>query len=127
MNGDAGEELIPFGNPLTLIVTGPVNPFCGLSETVTGEVVPPTCVEIKAGEMTILKSVAGGGRAGREVPHALRRHKPQIAIMSNGDFFMAPHQGCVRYARTRFTCFRSHYCGDVFDVPKWRLRPALGD
>jgi hypothetical protein len=53
----------------------PVNPFCGSSETVTAEVVPPTCVETEAGETTILKSAAGGGGGGgEELPHAVRRH-----------------------------------------------------
>ena len=37
-----GDEVIPFGNPVTVTVAGPVNPFTGASETVIGPVVPPT-------------------------------------------------------------------------------------
>ena len=42
VNEDAGEESIPSGNPLTVTVTVPVNPFTAFSETVTGEVIAPT-------------------------------------------------------------------------------------
>jgi len=42
INGDAGEEVIPLGNPLTVTVTVPVNPFSAFRETATGEVVAPT-------------------------------------------------------------------------------------
>ncbi len=33
VNDAAGEELIPFGNPLAVTVTVPVNPFTGIRET----------------------------------------------------------------------------------------------
>ena len=75
INDDNGEGLIPFGNPLTATFTVPVNPFCESSETVTAEVVSPTCVETEAGVTTILKSAAGGGGGGgEELPHAVIRH-----------------------------------------------------
>ena len=42
VNEDAGEESIPSGNPLTVTLTVPVNPFTAFSETFTGEVIAPT-------------------------------------------------------------------------------------
>jgi hypothetical protein len=42
INEDAGTALIPFGNPLTVTFTEPVNPFSGVRETFMGMVVEPT-------------------------------------------------------------------------------------
>jgi hypothetical protein len=36
VSGVAGAAEMPFGNPLRLTVTGPENPFTGVSETTTG-------------------------------------------------------------------------------------------
>lgn len=80
MNDAAGEGFIPFGNPVIVKFTAPANPFCGTSETITGEVVPPTCVETDGGETTILKSPVGGGGGDAEPAHPLSRHRPQIEI-----------------------------------------------
>ena len=91
-NDDVGEELIPLGNPLTVTVTEPVNPFSGLSETVTGDVVAPTRVETEVGETAILKSEEGGGKGGEEVPHPFKRIKLLTKIRSNRVFvFITPH------------------------------------
>jgi hypothetical protein len=109
MNDAGGEGFIPFGNPLTVTVTGPVKPFCGLSETVMGEVVAPTCVETEEEETAILKSAMGGGGGAEELPHPSRKHKLQSAIKSNRDFLKAPLQNCRLYARARFTCFLGAY------------------
>jgi hypothetical protein len=81
-----------------LTITGPVNPFCGSSETVKGEVVPPTCVEAEEGETEILKSAMGGGGGDKKVPHPLRKQKLQIAIRRNGDLLMAPPRICIPHA-----------------------------
>jgi hypothetical protein len=87
--------LIPFGNPLTVTVTWPVDPFSAFSETVTGDVVAPTEVETEEGETAILKSEAGGGGGGEELPHPPRRHRLQIEIKISSDFFMTPLQDSI--------------------------------
>jgi hypothetical protein len=66
-----------------------------------GEVVPPTCVETDGREMTMLKSEAGSGGGGEEAQHPLTKHKPQIAIKHDKDFFLAPPQDWLRQARAR--------------------------
>jgi len=106
VNGDAGEELMPFGNPLMVMVTGPVNPFCGVTETITGEVVAPTCVETEASDNKILKSAAGGGGADGEPPHALRKHKLQMEINSNRNGFKLSPQDRFCYSLVRFALLR---------------------
>jgi hypothetical protein len=73
INGDEAEELIPFGSPFTVTPTAPVNPFTAFSETVTGELVPPTCVEVDVGKTSILKSAVGGGGGEDEPPQPARR------------------------------------------------------
>jgi hypothetical protein len=73
MNDDEAEELIPFGSPFTVTLTAPVNPFTASSETATGELVPPTCVEVEAGETLILKSAVGRGGGEDEPPQPAKR------------------------------------------------------
>jgi hypothetical protein len=90
VNEDADEELIPSGNPLTVTVTAPVNPFTALSETVTGDVVAPTWVETEEGETAILKSPVGGGGGGEEVPQPLRRNKLLREIRNSRNIFVIP-------------------------------------
>jgi len=84
----AGEELIPFGNPLAVTVIVPVNPFTAFTETLTGKVAPAICVEAEAGEISILKSAVGGGGGGEEdAPHPFRKHRSPIKITSNRKCF----------------------------------------
>lgn len=108
VNGDAGEELIPFGNPLTVMFTAPVNPFTVFSVIVTGALVPPTFVETDAGVTTMLKSATCGGGGGgcEELPHPFRKDRFPIKITSNRKCFKCllksglsptPH---ARFART---------------------------
>jgi len=42
LRGNAGEEVMPVGRPLTATETDPENPFKPLTETVTGPTVVPT-------------------------------------------------------------------------------------
>jgi hypothetical protein len=99
---------------ITIDVSSP--PFRGLNETVTGEVAPPTSVEIKAGETAILKSATGGGGGGEEEPHPLRKHKLQIAIGSNEDLFVTSPQICIRPARAHSLGF----AGAIGTAPRLR-------
>jgi hypothetical protein len=76
-------ELIPFGNPLRVTLTDPVNPFNAFSVTATGAVVPPTWAETEAGETAILKSGVGGTGVDEDPPHPLKRHEQQMEIKNN--------------------------------------------
>jgi hypothetical protein len=79
--------LIPFGNPLTVTFTAPVNPFNVFSETITGALVPPTSVETDAGVMTMLKSATGGGGGGEELPHPFRKARVPVKMTTNRNCF----------------------------------------
>ena len=88
-NGDAGEALIPFGNPLTVTVTEFANPFCGVRDTMIGALVEPTCVETETAEMEILKSGVGGGETEDEPPpHAVSMLTQQVEIRKDNAVFM---------------------------------------
>lgn len=65
---------MPFGNPLAVTETEPVNPLCAVMMTVTGLVVPPTCVDTEVGATLMVKSPALGGWED-EPPHDMREHE----------------------------------------------------
>jgi len=61
VNGLAGFDVTPFGSALNVTCTFPVNPFVGLTEIFTAELVPPCCNDTELEERTKEKSGAGGG------------------------------------------------------------------
>jgi hypothetical protein len=75
----AAEELIPAGSPPTVTVTGPSKPFKAVNETTTGELVPPTSIEVDDGATDRLKSGTGGcGGHDEPLPQALRRSNSPV-------------------------------------------------
>lgn len=68
LNGEAGDVVTPAGNPEIVIVTGSVNPFSPVIDTVSVEVESPASAVIAAGETVMLKSLAGDGEVGVDPP-----------------------------------------------------------
>ena len=74
---------MPFGIPLAVMETEPVNPFCALIVIVTGEVVPLTCVDTDAGATLIVKSPTGCVETGEEEPPQDARQNEATAVKSS--------------------------------------------
>ena len=98
MNEAEGSEFIPLGKPLTDMFTCPVKPFSASTETVTGEVVPPTCVETEVVESPTLKSGDSGGEL--YLPHKKPMLVPSSMQVQPGRTRDAPNQP-VRAAAER--------------------------
>jgi hypothetical protein len=64
LNGLEGFEVTPPGSPPSVTCTVPLNPFRGLTDTLTGELVVPWVTLIVLAEMTMEKSGCGGDGAG---------------------------------------------------------------
>lgn len=73
LNGEVGEVVTPAGNPETVTVTGSLNPFRPVIDTVTVELGFPASVVIVEGDSAMLKSLAAGGEVGVDPPPQLRR------------------------------------------------------
>jgi hypothetical protein len=58
-NGAVGEVLAPVGSPVMFIVTGPANPFCPTTDTVTGALVVPGATNTDGGATVTVKSGRG--------------------------------------------------------------------
>jgi hypothetical protein len=67
-NDEEGEGVTSCGIACSSMCTDPVKPFFGFTVIVTGVVIPPTPIETDEGEIEILKSGAGGGGEGAELP-----------------------------------------------------------
>ena len=71
---DPGLAVTPDGSPCSVILTKPVNPFCGATETVIVKLVCPTTAEAERGETERVKSgITGGGVCWVPPPHPMRK------------------------------------------------------
>lgn len=58
MNGEAGEVVVPAGNPVSITAAEPVNPFIPVIEALKVELDVPAPVVIAFGDSAMLKSCA---------------------------------------------------------------------
>lgn len=68
VNAELGELVTPAGNPDSVTVTGLLNPFLGVNEMVTAELVFPTTADAETEERLSVKSGRGGGGGGWLLP-----------------------------------------------------------
>jgi hypothetical protein len=61
LKGVEGFELTPFGSPVRVTCTAPLNPFWAVTDKVTGELVAPWVTLTEFEEMATEKSGWGGG------------------------------------------------------------------
>lgn len=91
---------MPFGNPLAVSDTVPVNPLLAVIVTVTGAVVPPTWVDTFEGATLIVKSAAAAGGAEDEPPQETRENEARAVNSSIVRFTLSSRAAiCVRAFR----------------------------
>jgi hypothetical protein len=64
LKGLEGFVCTPFGKPLSVTWTGPVNPFCPFTDTLSAEFVVPCCRVMEFEEAVMEKSGTEGGGGG---------------------------------------------------------------
>ena len=76
LNGQAGEVVVPVGNPESVTAAEPANPFKPVIEAVKVELDIPAPVVTALGDRAMLKFSAGGGVELGPLLHAIRLDKP---------------------------------------------------
>ena len=109
VNGDAGVELIPSANPLTVTVTVLLNPFCLLMDTTAGGLALPTVARRVVGPTVKLKFGLGvrDGELGDPPPPQLQlqRSRTQAASPSprGGLPVMIPFSTLLQTGRRKYS------------------------
>lgn len=112
----------PFGNPLMDTVTGAVNSFCGVSKTVMGKVVAPTCVETEEGETAMLKSGRRrpGAAAARDKTNRYTENGGKHSVRHPTSLFHVPASNRFLASADTNTGFHGYGWGDL--GPNRRIR-----